>query len=177
MNHYYSPLKSNHELIYNFVTREDIVFKDPFNTFAGLDNYKLIFRGLRFCGHLLFKSLWIDIVSIWQPSEDTVMIRWILHGIPCVPWDSQSRFDGTSEYKLDRNGKIYEHKVDNVALNSPKKFKVLPVEELMRLIGCPSTPRPTYYKALPLPVLLRSSWVRWFLGFYLAMSLVYAAKG
>jgi Uncharacterized conserved protein (DUF2358) len=105
------------------------------------------------------------------------MIRWILHGIPRVPWDSKSRFDGTSEYKLDRNGKIYEHRVDNVALNSPKKFKVLPVEELIRLIGCPSTPRPTYYEAFPLPVLLSSTWVRWFLGFYLAMSLVYAAKG
>ncbi|XP_078174388.1 DUF2358 family protein (DUF2358) [Carex rostrata] len=159
------------------VYREDIVFKDPFNTFTGLDNYKQIFRGLRFCGQLLFKSLWIDIGSIWQPSEDIVMIRWTVHGIPRVPWDSHSRFDGTSEYKLDKNGKIYEHKVDNVALNSPKKFKVLPVEELIRLIGCPSTPKPTYYKALPLPILLPSLWIRCFLGFYLALSLVYAAKG
>lgn len=105
------------------------------------------------------------------------MIRWTVHGIPRVLWDSHSRFDGTSEYKLDKNGKIYEHKVDNVALNSPKKFKVLPVEELIRLIGCPSTPKPTYYKALPLPILLPSLWIRCFLGFYLALSLVYAAKG
>ncbi|KAJ4765711.1 DUF2358 family protein (DUF2358) [Rhynchospora pubera] len=159
------------------IYREDIVFKDPFNTFTGLDNYKRIFRALRFCGQLLFKSLLIDIVSIWQPSENIVMIRWILHGVPRVPWDSHGRFDGTSEYKLDKNGKIYEHRVDNVALNTPMKYRVTPVAELARLIGCPSTPKPTYYKALPVPVLSRLAWVRCFLGFYLALSLVYAAKG
>ena len=72
------------------------------------------------------------------------MIRWIVHGIPRVPWDSQGRFDGTSEYKLDSEGKIYEHKVDNVAMNSPPKFRVLQVEEMIQALGCPSTPGPTF---------------------------------
>ena len=74
------------------------------------------------------------------------MVRWTVHGIPRVPWESRGRFDGTSEYKLDRKGKIFEHRVDNVASTTPPKFRVLSVEELIQSIGCPSTPRPTYFE-------------------------------
>ncbi|KAJ1396211.1 hypothetical protein SESBI_32711 [Sesbania bispinosa] len=103
------------------IYRDDIVFKDPLNTF-------------------------IDLSSVWQPVENVIMVRWTVHGIPRVPWESRGRFDGTSEYKLDREGKIYEHRVDNIALNSPPRFKVLGVEELIQSIGCPSTARPTYFE-------------------------------
>ncbi|URE43981.1 hypothetical protein MUK42_32774 [Musa troglodytarum] len=105
------------------IFRDDIVFKDPLNTFAGIDNYKRIFWALRLSGRIFFRAIWINIVSIWQPVENVIMIRWIVHGIPRVPWESQGRFDGTSEYKLDKNGKIYEHRVDNVAPNTPTKFQ------------------------------------------------------
>ncbi|KAK1275257.1 hypothetical protein QJS04_geneDACA011154 [Acorus gramineus] len=128
--------------------RDDIIFKDPLNTFAGLDNYKKIFWALRFTMRIFFKSVWVDIVRVWQPVENVIMIRWIVHGIPRVPWESYGRFDGTSEYKLDKNGKIYEHKVDNVALNSPPKFRVLSVEELIQSLGCPSSPKPTYFEII-----------------------------
>lgn len=74
------------------------------------------------------------------------MVRWAVHGIPRVPWDGHARFDGTSEYKLDKNGKIFQHKVDNIAHNSPTKFGVLGVDELIQAIGCPSTPKPTYFE-------------------------------
>ncbi|KAH7570742.1 hypothetical protein JRO89_XS05G0174300 [Xanthoceras sorbifolium] len=89
--------------------RDDIVFKDPMNTFAGIENYKSIFWALRFHGRIFFRALWLDIISVWQPIENVIMVRWTAHGIPRVPWESRSRFDGTSEYKLDKNGKIYEH--------------------------------------------------------------------
>ncbi|KAJ1413812.1 hypothetical protein SESBI_19306 [Sesbania bispinosa] len=129
------------------IFRDDIVFKDPLNTFIGIENYKSIFWALRFHGRIFFKALWIDLTSVWQPVENVIMVRWIVHGIPRVPWESHGRFDGTSEYKLDKKGKIFEHRVDNVALNSPPKFKVLCVEELiLQSIGCPSTPRPTYFE-------------------------------
>ncbi|PAN16694.1 hypothetical protein PAHAL_3G078000 [Panicum hallii] len=128
------------------IYRDDIVFKDPLNNFKGIGNYKRIFRALRFTGQIFFKAVWIDIFSIWQPVDNVIMIRWIVHGIPRVPWEGNGRFDGTSEYKLDKNGKIYEHKVDNIARNSPTKFKVLPVVELIRSLGCPSTPKPTYFE-------------------------------
>lgn len=157
-------------------SRDDIVFKDPLNTFAGIDNYKRIFWALRLSGRIFFRAIWINIVSIWQPVENVIMIRWIVHGIPRVPWESHGRFDGTSEYKLDKNGKIYEHRVDNVALNTPTKFQVLPVEELIQLLGCPSTPKPTYFETSLssgfscLKFMLRLSWIKCYLAFYLVAS-------
>ncbi|KAH1092293.1 hypothetical protein J1N35_019550 [Gossypium stocksii] len=78
--------------------------------------------------------------------ENVVMVCLTIHGIPQVPWESRGRFDGTSEYKVDKKGKIYGHRVDNIALNSPPKFQVLVVEDLIRSVGCPSTLRPTYFE-------------------------------
>ena len=126
--------------------RDDIVFKDPLNTFSGIQNYKSIFWALRFHGQMFFKALWVDIVSVWQPMENSIMVRWTVHGIPRVPWESHGRFDATSEYKFDKKGKIFEHRVDNIAFNSPSKFRVLAVEDLIQTLGCPSTPRPTYFE-------------------------------
>ncbi|XP_065859789.1 uncharacterized protein [Euphorbia lathyris] len=128
------------------IYREDIVFKDPLNTFVGIENYKSIFWALRFHGRIFFRALWIDIISVWQPVENVIMVRWTVHGIPRVPWESRGRFDGTSEYKLDRHGKIFHHRVDNVALSSPPMFGVLAMEELIQSIGCSSTPKPTYFE-------------------------------
>ncbi|KAG9448420.1 hypothetical protein H6P81_014548 [Aristolochia fimbriata] len=124
------------------IYREDIAFMDPSNSFVGIDNYKLIFWALRFNGRLFFKALWVDIISVWQPVESTVMIRWAVHGIPRVPWETQGRFDGVSEYKLDRNGKIFEHRVDNIATNSPPKFRVVTsVGELIQALGLSVRPQ------------------------------------
>ncbi|GAA0139498.1 hypothetical protein LIER_01027 [Lithospermum erythrorhizon] len=135
----------NKELNFD-IYRDDIVFKDPLNTFAGIDNYKSIFWGLRFHGRIFFRALWIDIVSVWQPVDNTIMIRWTVHGIPRVPWESRGRFDGTSEYKLDKNGKIYEHRVHNIALRRPPKFHVVTVQELIEVLSCPSAPKPTCFE-------------------------------
>ncbi|KAL7121469.1 hypothetical protein ACP275_02G184000 [Erythranthe tilingii] len=128
------------------IYRDDIVFRDPLNTFSGIENYKSIFWALRFHGKIFFKALSVDIVSVWQPVESIIMVRWTVHGIPRIPWESRSRFDGTSEYKLDKDGKIYEHKVHNIAMNGPQKFQILTVEHLIQSISCPSTPKPTYFE-------------------------------
>jgi len=168
-----------------FVTlffRDDIVFKDPLNTFKGLENYKRIFWALRFTGRIFFKALWVDIVSIWQPAENLIMIRWIAHGIPRVPWDGHGRFDGASVYKLDKNGKIYEHKVHNVAMNPPTKFKVLPVHELIRSLGCPSTAKPTYFEAssqylCAAPSYLRLAWIKCYISLCRMLSLANLGEG
>eukprot|EP00250_Pteridium_aquilinum_P016900 c23353_g1_i1 orf=407-1486(-) len=157
------------ELTYD-IYREDIVFRDPMNMVGGMDNYKLIFRALRFHGRAFFKALWVDILRIWQPSDNVIMVRWQVRGIPRVPWEAQGVFDGTSEYKLDKHGKIYEHKVDNVALNAKPKFKVPTVAELLRVGTCPSTPKPTFFQktgevlTVLIPYLLQFSWVRYYLA-------------
>ena len=38
-------------------------------------------------------------------------MRWTVHGIPRLPWDTEGVFDGVSTFRLDRSGKIYEHQV------------------------------------------------------------------
>ncbi|CAL1398690.1 unnamed protein product [Linum trigynum] len=130
------------------IYRDDIVYIDRFNTFAGIENYKSMFWALRVLGRVFFRGLWVDIISVWQPVDDIILIRWVIHGIPRVPWESLARLDGISEYKLDKKGKIYQHQVDNMAFNSPPhKFRVMGMEELLQAIGCPSTPRPTYFEA------------------------------
>ncbi|KAH7433687.1 hypothetical protein KP509_07G081200 [Ceratopteris richardii] len=154
------------ELSYD-IYREDIVFRDPGNMVAGIDNYKVVFRALRFHGKIFFKALWVDILRIWQPSDNVIMVRWQVRGVPRVPWEAQGVFDGTSEYKLDKRGKIYEHKVDNVALNARPKFKVPSVEEMLR-VACPSTPKPTFYQKSQvlltalLPYLMQFTWIRYY---------------
>uniref|UniRef100_A0A7N0T4J8 Uncharacterized protein n=1 Tax=Kalanchoe fedtschenkoi TaxID=63787 RepID=A0A7N0T4J8_KALFE len=139
------------ELFYreiNFdIYRDDIIFKDPRNTFVGIENYKSIFWALRFHGRIFFKALCVEIIRVWQPVDSVIMVRWTIHGIARVPWEGRGRFDGTSEYKLDKNGKIYEHRVDNIAINSPPKFQVLAVEQLIHSISCPSIPKPTCFEA------------------------------
>lgn len=128
------------------IYRDDIVFIDPRNTVAGIENYKSIFWALRFQGKIFFKDLWLEILRVWQPAENVIVVRWTVHGIPRVPWEAQGRFDGISEYKLDRNGKIYEHKVDNIAFNSPTKFQMLSVEELIESLGCASATKPNCFE-------------------------------
>ncbi|KAF5744401.1 hypothetical protein HS088_TW08G01006 [Tripterygium wilfordii] len=46
------------------IYRDDIVFRDPINTFAGLDHYKSIFWGLRFYGRIFFRALWVGLISV-----------------------------------------------------------------------------------------------------------------
>lgn len=124
--------------------RDDITFVDPLNKFTGIENYKLIFRAVRFHGRILFKEIALEIFRVWQPSENLILIRWNLKGIPRVPWEAKSEFQGTSRYKLDRNGKIYEHKVDNLAFNFPHQLK--PAVSVLDLVAArpPATPNPTF---------------------------------
>lgn len=128
-------------LLFDF--RDDITLVDPMNTFTGIENYKLIFWALRFHGKILFRDISLEIFRVWQPSENMILIRWNLKGVPRVPWEAKGEFQGTSRYKLDRNGKIYEHKVDNLAFNFPHQLK--PATSVLDLVtACPASPNPTF---------------------------------
>ncbi|XP_045799683.1 uncharacterized protein LOC123893898 [Trifolium pratense] len=124
------------------IYRDDITFLDPLNTFTGIEKYKLIFWALRFHGKLLFHEVSLDVYRVWQPSKNVILIRWNLKGVPRVPWEAKGEFQGTSKYKLDKNGKIYEHKVDNLAFNFPKNIK--PISVLDLVTSCPASPNPTF---------------------------------
>ncbi|CAF2178101.1 hypothetical protein IGI04_027823 [Brassica rapa subsp. trilocularis] len=136
------PLLFSKDLNYD-IYRDDITLVDPANTFSGIENYKLIFWALRFHGKILFRDISLEIYRVWQPSENMILIRWNLKGVPRVPWEAKGEFQGTSRYKLDRNGKIYEHKVDNLAFNFPHQLK--PATSVLDLVtACPASPNPTF---------------------------------
>ncbi|CAN8240437.1 unnamed protein product [Cochlearia groenlandica] len=135
------PLPFTKDLNYN-IYRDDITLLDPMNTFSGIINYKLIFWALRFHGKILFRDISLEIYRVWQPSENIILVRWNLKGVPRVPWEAKGEFQGTSQYKLDRNGKIYEHKVDNLAFNFPHQLKPVTASSVLDLV--PASPNPTF---------------------------------
>ncbi|KAL5813309.1 hypothetical protein ACOSQ3_028259 [Xanthoceras sorbifolium] len=152
------PLLFTRDLNYD-IYRDDITFVDPLNTFTGIENYKLIFWALRFHGKILFRQISLDVLRVWQPSENVILIRWNLRAVPRVPWEAEGQFQGNSRYKLDRNGKIYEHKVDNLAFNFPRPLK--PAASVLDLVSaCPASPNPTF---LWCPAdMYSSSWVEFY---------------
>nr|GLL38234.1 uncharacterized protein LOC109178142 [Ipomoea trifida]GMD57873.1 NTF2-like domain containing protein [Ipomoea batatas] len=152
------PLLFTKDLNYH-IYRDDITFVDPLNTFTGIDNYKLIFWALRFHGRILFREISLEVYRVWQPSENVILIRWNLRGVPRVPWEAKGQFQGTSTYKLDRNGKIYEHKVDNLAFNFPQPLRPPPPASVLDLVtACPAA---TPFLWAP-PLHVHSSWLEFY---------------
>eukprot|EP00775_Hariotina_reticulata_P003636 gene3636-3897_t len=136
------PLLFERELNYD-VYRDDITFRDPRNTFSGIKNYRLIFWSLRFHGRIFFKKLYVEVKRIWQPQDGLICMRWTVHGVPRVPWEAEGTFDGISQYKLDSEGKIYEHAVDNVILRDPPVQGIGPLLAGLNLVpGTPQQPCP-----------------------------------
>ena len=93
-------------------------------------------------------------------------MRWTVHGVPRVPWDAEGIFDGISTFKVDSNGKIFEHAVNNIVLRDPPKMRnpILAGLSLARLAGqqqqqpCPGawfSPKYTTDKVLPYPNLIQ----------------------
>lgn len=108
-----------------------------------MKNYKLIFWSLRFHGRIFFKKLYVEVRRIWQPQDGLICMRWTVHGIPRVPWEAEGTFDGISQYKLDSEGKIYEHAVDNVILRDPPMQGIGPLLAGLNLVpGQPQQPVP-----------------------------------
>ena len=136
--------------------RDDITFHDRRNKFTGIDNYKLMFWSLRFHARMFFKVIWVEVLRIWQPSDRVIVVKWAVHGIPRVPWKAQGLFEGTSEYKLDKTGKIYEHKVDNRAKNQPPFLRTQDMLRLLSPVPC-VTPTPTFFERVPFHTWMISS--------------------
>lgn len=113
-----TPLLFWRDLTYD-IYREDVVFKDPRNTVRGKKNYQRIFKGVRIFGRLFFTRCRVDVRRIWQPESNRISMRWQFHGVPRIPWEVEGIFEGVSQFKLDSEGKIYEHSVDNVVLRDP----------------------------------------------------------
>lgn len=129
------------------IYREDIVFRDPRNVFRGIKNYRTIFWSLRFHGRIFFRHLYVEICPL-QPGDKEVKMRWKVHGVPRVPWETEGTFNGISTFRLDSHGKVYEHQVDNVIFRDNPPLR-LPIFARINLVPgavsnggqpCPGTP-------------------------------------
>ena len=62
------------------IYRDDVVFRDPKNSFQGIKDYKTIFWSLRFHGKLFFKFLYVDVLRIWEspknPTDAGTILKW-----------------------------------------------------------------------------------------------------
>ena len=101
------------------IYRDDVVFQDPRNSFHGIQNYKTIFWSVRFHGNLFFTNLRVDVSRVWQPEPREIRVRWSARGESRLPWRPVGVFDGISTFKLDSDGMIYVHEVNNVVLRPP----------------------------------------------------------
>ncbi|GMH38603.1 hypothetical protein BSKO_06487 [Bryopsis sp. KO-2023] len=113
-----TPYMFEQELTYD-IYRDDIIFKDRKNSFQGLKFYKYMFLSLRCHGRVFFKRVFVEVRNIWLPQEGEIRVRWTIHGIPRIPWEAEGIFDGVSTYKLDNDGKIYVHCIDNIIFRDP----------------------------------------------------------
>ena len=87
------------------------------------------------------------------PCSPDCRMRWRFQGHPRVWWETQGALDGISTYKLDREGKIYEHQLDNVQLRDPVRAGG----------GAPACERacpPPPLRAPPCPATARASCLR-----------------
>lgn len=102
------PTLFEKDITYDIYT-QDILFKDPVNTFKGKFNYRIIFWTLRFHGQLFFTHLFFDLHRVYRADESTVLAEWTVRGTLRVPWQGHVFFNGTSTYKLTSEGLIYSH--------------------------------------------------------------------
>jgi hypothetical protein len=151
------PLVLEQELSYDIYT-EDVAFVDEISpklrrkakTAVGKESYKNRAWSIRFHTWLFFYRASFEVLNIWQPEEDRICVRWSFRGLPRIIGttfpDTTTNIDGVSEFKLNRQGLIYEHKVDNMDINS--QFKLQDLGSLLSLNtnNQGSWPTPSYFK-------------------------------
>lgn len=122
------PRLFEHDITYD-IYRDDITFLDNITTLPGgmhtvthgKESYRKVMWSVRFHGKLFFSRLQVNILRIWQPRDKTISVRWSITGDPRVLHSlgaSEVFLDGVSEYKLDSEGMIYEHKIESVDWNA-----------------------------------------------------------
>lgn len=113
------------------IYRDDIGLVDETMTFSSpgkhgvmatnMHEYKRMFKLMRIVAAVLFSQSAIEVSRIWSPLGSsgvrTIRVRWSVRGkvrlVGSIGAD-EARFDGISEYKLDKKGFIYEHKITDL---------------------------------------------------------------
>ncbi|GJQ08565.1 hypothetical protein GpartN1_g356.t1 [Galdieria partita] len=116
---------------------EDLILRDRVHGqyLQGKEAYKTILWLLRVHTHIAFRQAFMDVKSMYYDDDSAIIyLRWGVRAVPrLLPWDvhRQRYIDGLSIYRLNGDGWVQEHIVDNV-LQTPIRLPSL-VENLLSL--------------------------------------------
>ncbi|WIA37414.1 hypothetical protein OEZ86_014339 [Tetradesmus obliquus] len=133
------------------IYREDVTFRTPsLRYLSGLWKYRLLARGARWLGRLLYSDMSCSVQRMWQPpgNRRQLRVRWSVSGVPRVPLlagDQALSTEVISTYTFDSQGKIYEHQVDQII--PPESPLVKTLEWLMARLQ----PGASLQPQLPIP--------------------------
>jgi len=105
------------------ILSEDVVLVDGISPRFNLCPFKAIGKKayfdfmwyLRFNISVLCKQSKVEVLRFWQPSKETVVVRWSMKFCPRVlyrVYGTTVQIDGISRFRLNQRGKIYQHSVD-----------------------------------------------------------------
>ena len=138
------------------IYREDISFVDHTSLPGvpseahGLAAYKRVFMSLRLHGALCLSQPRVQLLRIWQPRERTLAVRWAVVAAPRLLASlgaGDVHWDGISEYKLDSQGRIYEHKICNVDVGTQQPLRARTLQSLLENLAPAQTPTPSFWRA------------------------------
>lgn len=102
---------------------EDLAFVDEFRSpdsptvVHGLESYQRQLWALRVHAFLLCSPISMKVLRMWQPQEKIISVRWSVKASPRIVGTLMSKpyyIDGLSEFKLNDEGFVYQHKVTRV---------------------------------------------------------------
>jgi len=140
------------------IYRDDLVFTDAGGCLPGVpaqavgkDAYRRMFWSLRLHGALFFaRPPLVSILRIWQPRDGMLAVRWSIAAQPRLLSSfgaDDVHYDGISEYKLDRNGRIYEHRISNVDWGGQEPLKSRSLAALLASLAPNQLPTPSFVSA------------------------------
>lgn len=98
----------------------DVAFVDDVTTpgtphvVHGVEAYQRQLWSLRLHSALFCSSIGMQVLRMWQPREKCISVRWSIKATPRLIGSLIEKpyyFDGLSEFKLNDEGKVYEHRV------------------------------------------------------------------
>lgn len=83
----------------------DVMFKDPMNSFSGVDKYQKMIGFLS----TFFRDIQMDVHGIDQTTPELITTRWTLNMTAPAPWLPRLSIPGRSELGLNSQGLIESH--------------------------------------------------------------------
>ncbi|MEO0770743.1 MAG: DUF2358 domain-containing protein [Cyanobacteria bacterium J06649_4] len=84
---------------------EDVAFKDPMNSFSGVEKYQ---KMIGFLSNF-FRDIHMEVHSVEQTAPTLIETRWTLNMTAPAPWSPRLSIPGRSELGINAAGLINSH--------------------------------------------------------------------